>query len=274
MSAALYTSRANLSTLMIEKECPGGKMLKTKLIENYIGGNADAMKLASDMFAQSIKFGAKYKQGNVVAIESVENYKKITLNSGEILYAYGLILAIGGKMSNKDFLYDKYLNKGLSYCVVCDASFYKGKDVALIGDNKAIEDVDYLANIARKVYFINKENEYSNRDNVENFVNTENYIILGEENVENIVIKDVKYKIDGVFYVNDSNSFNGFVENLDLDNGYIIVDKYMHTNIDGVYACGDIVNKTIKQVSTAVGDGAIAGLEAIKYVNRTKRSIL
>jgi len=74
MNAALYASRANLSTIMIEKECPGGKMLKTKIIDNYIGGSSDAMKLASDMFAQSIKFGAQYKQGNVVGIENVENY--------------------------------------------------------------------------------------------------------------------------------------------------------------------------------------------------------
>ena len=84
MNAALYTSRANLKTIMIEKECPGGKMMKTKVIENYIGASStDAMKLASDMFAQSIKYGAKYKQGNIVSLEDNKEYKKVILSNGE-----------------------------------------------------------------------------------------------------------------------------------------------------------------------------------------------
>lgn len=271
MNAALYTSRANMKTLMIEKECPGGKMMKTKIIDNYIGSSSnDAMKLASDMFAQSIKYGAKYKQGNVVSIENDIEYKKVVLSNGETLTAKSLILAMGGKLSKDTFKYDNYLNKGLSYCVVCDANFYKDKVVALIGDNKAIEDVDYLANIARKVYFINKGNECSNKSNVENFVNEKEYKIIGKDKVEKIEINNQSYDIDGMFYVSDTNSFNGFVENLETENGYIKVDNNMHTNIDGIYACGDIVNKNIKQVISACGDGALAALEAIKYVNKRK----
>lgn len=270
MSAALYASRANLKTLMIEKECPGGKMLKTRTIDNYIGATSDAFKLSSDMFAQSIKFGAKYKQGKVVNIEDVDNYKKVTLNNGEILYSYTIILAIGGKIVGKGFKYDHYLNKGLSYCVVCDASFYKNKEVAIIGDNNSIEDVDYLANIAQKVYFFNRNDGCSNRENVENFTNINEYEILGSENVEYIRANGEKRRIQGVFYVLDENKFSGIVESLEMDKGYIVVDKYMHTSKDGVFACGDIINRNVKQVVTACSDGAIAALEAIKYVNKLK----
>lgn len=271
MNAALYASRANMNTLMIEKECPGGKMMKTKIIDNYLGGSTnDAIKLASDMFAQSIKYGAKYKQGNVVSIESNKEYKKVVLSNGESQLAKSLILAMGGKLSNDTFKYDHYLNKGLSYCVVCDANFYKDKIVALIGDNKSIEEVDYLANIASKVYFINRGNEYSNKSNVENFVNMKDYKLLGEEKIESIEVNNNIYQIDGAFYISDTNSFNGFVDNLEIQNGYIKVDNNMHTNIEGIYACGDIVNKNIKQVISACGDGALAALEAIKYVNKRK----
>jgi thioredoxin reductase (NADPH) len=113
MNAALYASRANMNTLMIEKECPGGKMMKTKVIDNYIGGSStDAMKLASDMFAQSIKYGAKYKQGNVVSITNNIEKKEIVLANGEKISSKSLILAMGGKLSNDNFKYDNYLNKG------------------------------------------------------------------------------------------------------------------------------------------------------------------
>ena len=271
MNAALYASRANMKTLMIEKEAPGGKMTKTKIIDNYIGGfSNNAIELATSMFAQSIKFGAKYKQGNVISIENERDFKTVVLSTGEKINTKALILAIGGKLSKNEFKYDKYLNKGLSYCVVCDANFYKNKTVALIGDNKAIEDVDYLANIAKKVYFINREEYISNRENVENFSNIEDYQIFGNNNVEKIIIKGKEYFIDGVFYVSESNSFNGFITEIDNTNGFINVDNNMHTSIDGIYACGDIVNKNIKQVISACGDGALAALEAIKYVNKLK----
>ena len=271
MNATMYASRANLKTLMIEKECPGGKMMKTKIIDNYIGSSSEnAMQLASDMFKQAIKYNAKYKQGNVIDIRLENNEKIVVLSTNETYKCLALIIAVGGKVSSDTFKYDYYLNKGLSYCVVCDANFYKDKEVAVIGNNKAIEDVDYLANIAKKVYFINKGNAVSNRENVENFIKIKDYEILGEEKVESIVVNEKNIPISGVFYVDDSNSFNGFVENIETENGYIKVDNNMHTNIEGIYACGDVVNKNIKQVISACGDGASAAIEAVKYVNKNR----
>lgn len=272
MNAAFYASRANMKIMIIEKECPGGKMMKTKIIDNYIGGSSqNAMELASNMFSQAIQYGAKYKQGNAISIEEMDNYKKVILSNGEEFITRALILAVGGKLSDEGFKYDYYLNKGLSYCVVCDANFYKNKDVAIIGDNKSLDDVDYLSRIAQKVYFINNEDLSSKECNVENFINIKEYSINGVDKIESIEINGNIINVDGVFYVKDTNSFNGFSSNLELDKGYIKVDNNMHTNIEGIYACGDIVNRNIKQVISACGDGASAALEAIKYVNKMKR---
>ena len=271
MNATFYASRANMKVMLIEKECPGGKMMKTKIIDNYIGGSStNAMELASNMFSQAIQYGAKYKQGNVVSIETEDKLKKVILSNGESYCAKALILAVGGKLSLDTFKYDYFLNRGLSYCVVCDANFYKNKKVALIGDNKSIEDVDYLSKIVEKVYFINEQEKTSNKSNVENFTKISEYKIIGEEKVERIVINDEYIDVDGIFYVKDTNSFNGFSSELELEKGYIKVDNNMHTNIDGIFACGDIVNKNIKQVVSACGDGACAALEAIKYANKNK----
>ena len=271
MNAALYASRANMKTLMIEKDCPGGKMMKTKVIDNYIGGiSINAQELASSMFAQSIQYGAKYKQGNVVSIEEEAGYKKVILSDGEVYYSKALILAVGGKLNKETFKYDNYLNKGLSYCVVCDGNFYKDKKVAIIGDDKAIEDVNYLSRIAKTIYFINSESLKSDKSNVENFTNIKEYSILGVERVEGVEVEGQYFEIDGAFYVKDTNSFNGFSTNLELEKGYIKVDNNMHTNLVGVFACGDIVNRNIKQVISACGDGASAALEAIRFINSKK----
>lgn len=270
MSAALYTSRANLKTLIIEKECPGGKMIKTKSIENYIGGfSTNSFELASKMFQDAIKFGAKYLQGNVVSIVNNSDFKIVVLADKSIIKTKTIILAIGGNISNSEFKYHHYLNKGLSYCVVCDANFYKDKVVAIIGDDKHIDDVIYLVNIAKTVIFLNKDKSYCNKENVITFVNVSEYKLLGER-IEKLIINDNEYLIDGAFYVEDTNNFNGFISELETSEGYIKVDSEMHTNIEGIYACGDIVNKKVKQVVLACSNGMVAALETIKYVNKNR----
>ena len=111
----------------------------------------------------------------------------------------------------EQFNYDKYLNKGLSYCVVCDANFYKNKIAAIIGNDKSIEDVVYLSNIAQKVIFINKGSNYCNKDNVVTITNVKDYKLFGEDRVEELLVEGKVYKVDGVFYVEDTNNFNGFI---------------------------------------------------------------
>ena len=271
MSAALYTSRANLKTLVIEKECPGGKMIKAKTIDNYIGSESDPFKLASNMFSQVSKSGAKYVTGNVISIKLENKIKKVILSDGKEYNGKSIILAIGGKVTQNNFKYDYYLNKGLSYCAICDGSFYKGKTVAVIGDNDAVENsVDYLANIADNIYFINIEDKESTRENVENFTKVNDYEIGGKDVVKYIKIGEKMLDVDGVFYEVDSNNFSGFINEIITENGYIKVDENMQTNIEGIFACGDIVYKSVKQVVVAASQGAIAAINAIKYVNQNK----
>ena len=271
MSAALYTSRANLKTLVIEKECPGGKMIKAKTIDNYIGSESDPFKLASNMFSQVSKAGAKYVTGNVISIKLENKIKKVILSDGKEYNGKSIILAIGGKVTQNNFKYDYYLNKGLSYCAICDGSFYKGKTVAVIGDNDAVENsVDYLANIADNIYFINIEDKESTRENVENFTKVNDYEIGGKDVVKYIKIGEKMLDVDGVFYEVDSNNFSGFINEIITENGYIKVDENMQTNIEGIFACGDIVYKSVKQVVVAASQGAIAAINAIKYVNQNK----
>ena len=271
MSAALYTSRANLKTLVIEKECPGGKMIKAKTIDNYIGSESDPFKLASNMFSQVSKSGAKYVTGNVISIKLENKIKKVILSDGKEYNGKSIILAIGGKVTQNNFKYDYYLNKGLSYCAICDGSFYKGKTVAVIGDNDAVENsVDYLANIADNIYFINIEDKESTRENVENFTKVNDYEIGGKDIVKYIKIGEKMLDVDGVFYEVDSNNFSGFINEIITENGYIKVDENMQTNIEGIFACGDIVYKSVKQVVVAASQGAIAAINAIKYVNQNK----
>ncbi|MBR3891118.1 MAG: FAD-dependent oxidoreductase [Bacilli bacterium] len=271
MSAALYTSRANLKTLVIEKECPGGKMIKAKKIDNYIGSESDPFKLASNMFSQVSKAGAKYVTGNVISIKLENKIKKVILSDGKEYNGKSVIFAIGGKVGQNNFKYDYYLNKGLSYCAICDGSFYKGKTVAVIGDNDAVENsVDYLANIADNIYFINIEDKESTRENVENFTKVTDYEIGGKDVVKYIKIGEKILDVDGVFYEVDSNNFSGFINEITTENGYIKVDENMQTNIEGIFACGDIVYKSVKQVVVAASQGAIAAINAIKYVNQNK----
>ncbi len=271
MSCALYAARANKKTLVIEKECPGGKMITAKSIDNYIGGASDPFKLSSDMFSQMTKSGVKYVTGNVTFINKEEDLIRVVLTNAKEYVGKTLVLAIGGKVSDTNFKYHHYLNKGLSYCAVCDGSFYVGKRVAIIGDNEAVENsVDYLSGIASNIYFINIEDKKSTKENVENFTNVVDFEIGGENVVEYIKIGDKEIRVDGVFYEVKSNNFSGFIDQIENENGFIKTNSNMETSIPGIFAAGDIVSGSVKQVVVAASQGAIAALSAIKYINKNK----
>ena len=210
-------------------------------------------------------------EGDIFIEENGLN-KKIVLHDGKEFFAKAIIIATGGKLGGSQFKYDKYLNKGLSYCAVCDGNFYKEKSVAVIGNNDSVENtVDYLSNIAANIYFINIEDKESTSKNVENFTNIDEYAIGGENRVEYVKIGDKTINVDGVFYDLESNSFSGFSSKLETQNGYIKVDTNQQTSIEGIFAAGDIVNGSVKQVIVASSQGAIAALSAIKYINKNKK---
>lgn len=282
LNAALYLGRSGLNTLVIEKEFSGGQMIKSSEIENYIGiETTDGASLSMGMEKHAKKFGAKFVSENVKEIKLEE--KKIITNKNEHNYKT-LILAMGGEPKKLKVAGEEtYGNGGISYCATCDGAFYRGQDVAVIGGgNTAVEDAIYLANFCNKVYIIHRRDEYrAEKALVTNLLTKENIIpiyngitkeILGKNGkVTGIKIEDKISNEEQIINVNGAFIAVGASPNTQIvpkeinldENKYIITNKYMETNISGVFAIGDIRDTPLRQVITACSDGAIAA----QYVN-------
>lgn len=282
MNACLYASRANLKTLVIEKNCPGGKMIKASKIENWLSskeiGGAD---LALEMFKHAFSFNGEYLQGNVVDIINCNNYKEVVLENKKIT-CYAVIVATGTserKLGIKGE--EKFYGKGVSYCTVCDAPLYKDKSVAVLGNSKSIfEDILYLTKFAKVVYYLNeKENinynfEKENKIKVINkcklvSINGENNVssltILVDNNIQNIDVSCVF-----PLYGDVPDTMLTSKLNLLNDNRYVVVNNKQETLIEGIYAAGDCTDNNLKQIITACSSGAVAATQAYKYINKIK----
>lgn len=263
LSAGIYAKRAGLNVLVLEKNAPGGLLLKIKKVDNYLGfTNIDASTLALKMFEHFNSHSITYNIEEVIKVEDKENYKLIKTNK-KIYKTKNVLITTGMqrkklKLDNEDIL----LEKEVSYCVVCDAPLYKNKEVAIIGTEKSIEDVEYLKTIAKKVYFITT-----------NKINVDNTEVINKQ-IKHLTKKD-KFKltfednstvsVDGLFVDigNTQNSFDRFLRN---KKGFIEVNKLLETKIKGIYAAGDAIQKELYQICTAVSEGAIA----INNIKRTK----
>lgn len=280
LTAAIYASRANLSTLIIEKGAPGGKMVKTQKIENWTG---DKLVLGPDlslrMFNHSTEFGAKYKYGDVVKLESINSEKQIViLSSGETIQCKKVIIGTGMienvPKSIKNLA--KYENKGISYCAICDGPLYKGKNLGVIGGgNSAIEEAYYLTSIAKKVQvFVRKPEELiaekkvvedlQKKSNAEIIIGSEILELHGEKKVEFVIVsinKEIKkIEIDAIFPYIGQTPVSQLVKHLAItsEEGYIVTNDEMETQVKGIFAIGDVRQKKIRQIATAVSDGVIA----------------
>lgn len=271
LSAAIYLKNANKNVLIIEKDTPGGKILKTEKINNYLGfTEEDASSLAYKMYSQTQKLNIPILIQKVIDIKNNGEIKQVITNKNtyetkSIIIACGRVeKPLGIKNENK------LKGKGVSYCVKCDASLYKNKVVAIISKEK--DDVLYLSDIASKVIFINYSNEdiKFNKDNIE-VINNEKVIKINEENniIKSITLSNNKeYDVSCLFIETGYTPNIDFIKSLDIKtiNNYIQVDSEMKTNIDGIYAAGDIIYKNVYQVITAASDGAISALSVIKYL--------
>lgn len=266
LSATLYLKNANKNILILEKNAPGGKLLKTDKINNYLGfKNVDASLLAYDMYEQVINLKVEVKTEKVI---DVKDGKEKIVKTDKNEYKTKTILIACGRVEKKlDILKEPALN--VSYCAKCDGSLYNGKNVMLIGNNsESINDAIYLSNIVNSLIYVNYSNENItfDKDNIEvidkkiSSLNVENKII------KTVTIDDKEYAIDGLFIENGYTPNIDFISslNIKLDNNYIVVDENMKTNIDGIYASGDIIKKKVYQIVTAASDGAIAALSIIK----------
>lgn len=296
LTAGLYAGRARLSTLIIEKGQDGGQIAITDEIENYPGSleHETGPSLVARMTAQAAKFGAERVSDVITSVSLEGDVKKLVGNKGEYL-AKTVILATGA--SPKPIGCEgegKYIGKGVSYCATCDAAFFEDFEVFVVGGgDSAVEEAMYLTKFARKVTIIHRRDELRAAKSIQEkaFANPKLGFMWdsvvekldGDEILSKMTVKNVKTgetrvieadEEDGMFGVfvfigfnPQSKLFDGLV---DMEKGYIKTDDNMHTNIPGVFAAGDIRVKTLRQVSTAVGDGAIAAMQAEHYISNLK----
>lgn len=283
LTSAIYACRANKKVLVLEAKSYGGQIVNASLVENYPGiKSISGFEFATNLYNQAKDLGAEIKFETVINI--TEDLKVTT--SKATYEAKAIILATGAE--NRHLNIDKetdFVGKGISYCATCDGNFYKGKTVAVNGGgNTALEDAIYLANIASKVYVIHRRDEFrgeqtyldelKKKDNVEFILNSNITKIIGNERLESIEVTNndgetKNLEINGLFIAIGQTPKNEiFADIIELDNGYIASKDGVHTNKDHIYVAGDTRVKTLRQLTTAVGDGAIAATTAINEMER------
>ena len=288
MSAAVYASRAGLKTAMLEKGAPGGKLVKTNEISNYPGFvTSGGPELALKMFEHSTAFGAEYLYGDVTKLNDLGEIKEIELMDGSTVTAKAVIIATGRdeKLLNVPGE-QRYTGQGVSYCAVCDGAFFKDEEVAVIGGgNSALEEAMYLTQFAKKVYIVIRrdvfradeivQQQLAENDKIEVIRKHVPVEVTGENGkVCGIVLKNVETEekmtlnVKAVFPYIGQDPGTSFVAHLDIldTQRYILTDEHMATKVPGVYAAGDVVAKTLRQVVTATSDGAIAAQSVFHYL--------
>ena len=290
-TSALYASRAGFSTLVIERMSAGGQLALTDVIDNYPGfeEGIDGFSLGMKMQATAERFGAVTEYAEVVSLDLSGKIKRVVTDSGEF-EAKTVVIATGanprelGVEKEKDFL-----GKGVHYCAHCDGRFYKDKTVAVVGGgNSAVSDALYLSRLAKKVYLIHRRDSLratkiyhkplEEAENIEFIWNSQITKFLGEQRVSSAEIKNTQsgeisqLLCDGFFVSIGRSPATDFLKGtVELDpNGYIVAGESTETNVEGVFAVGDVRTKALRQVVTAVADGATAVHYAEEYL--AKRS--
>lgn len=280
ITSAIYLKRAGLNILLLEKSAPGGQITRISKIENYPGiKEIDGSTLALNLYDQLKSLEIKINYGEIIDI-NINNNTKIVKTSKEEYEAKNIIIATGREPKKLEIEHiDSLIGHGISFCATCDGSFYKNKIVCVVGGgNTALEEALYLSNICNKVYLIHRNeqfkaekiliNEINNKNNIELILNSEVEQIKEENNIlHSIILKDNKEIIcDGLFIAIGSTPKIDFINNTNIksENNYIIVDKNKKTNIEGIYAIGDVIKKDVYQIVTASYDGIIAASDIIK----------
>ncbi|MDD2445229.1 MAG: thioredoxin-disulfide reductase [Clostridia bacterium] len=295
LTAALYALRAKKKIVMIERMIPGGQVAKTLTVENYPGFESiSGFDLANKMYEQVTKLGLEIIYSDILEYDITGFIKKIKTHSGTF-EAKTILLCLGAFAVQLEVENEKkFIGKGISYCATCDGNFFKDKTVAVVGGgSSSIEDTLYLYDIAKKIYIINRRDKFiceeeplnkiktlSNSDNskIEIILNSVITSLNGDDKLENITVKNKndntlkELKIDGLFVTIGRKPDTELLKNtLNLDDiGYILTDENMKTNIDGVFAAGDVRHKTLRQIVTACADGAIASMSINNYISTLK----
>ena len=271
MTAAIYLKRSNVNVLLLDNDAPGGLLNKISIIENYPGFNKiSGPDLAYKIYEQVTNLGIEIRYGRVLDIKDhivKTDVEEITTNK--------VILAIGRKARKLDNTSDI---KNISYCALCDGNLYKDKIVAIVGySNSAIEEAIYLSDICKKVIIIGRGSKFKGEDSLVDKIYKKKNIevqldcVIETLNKKNNLLIEIitnkgSFKVDGMFVSIGYEPNTSFLNELEKDNGYIIVDNKMKTNIDYIYACGDIIKKDIYQLTTAVGEATIAAINVKKTI--------
>jgi thioredoxin reductase (NADPH) len=294
MTAAVYTSRGNLSTLMLERGIPGGQMANTEEIENYPGfDHILGPDLSTKMFEHAKKFGAEYAYGDVKEIIDGEEYKTIIAGSKEYR-ARAIIITTGAEYKKMGVPGESELGgRGVSYCAVCDGAFFKQKNLVVVGGgDSAVEEGVYLTRFADKVTIVHRRDELRAQKILQDraFANDKIDFIwsntVKEINAENGKVGSVtlvstkdgseqEFKADGVFiYIGMLPLTKPFADlGILNEEGYIVTDDHMATAVPGIFAAGDVRDKMLRQVVTATGDGSIAAQAVQHYVEELAERI-
>ncbi|MGB5946899.1 thioredoxin-disulfide reductase [Paenisporosarcina sp.] len=287
MTAAVYTSRGNLSTLMIERGIPGGQMANTEEVENYPGfEHILGPELSTKMFDHAKKFGAEYAYGDVQEIIDGEAFKTIKAG-GKEYKARTIILTTGAEYKKMGIPGETELGgRGVSYCAVCDGAFFRNKELVVVGGgDSAVEEGVYLTRFASKVTIVHRREElraqkilqdraFANEkiefiwNHTVKSINDENGKVGGVTLASTVDDSEQEFTADGVFiYIGMLPLTKPFV-NLGIlnENGYILTNEQMETKIPGIFAAGDVREKTLRQIVTATGDGSIAAQAAQHYI--------
>ncbi|MCA1065129.1 thioredoxin-disulfide reductase [Rossellomorea sp. AcN35-11] len=294
MTAAVYTSRASLSTLMLERGVPGGQMANTEEVENYPGfDHILGPDLSNKMFDHAKKFGAEYAYGDIKEIVDGEEYKIVKTGSKEFK-ARAVIITTGAEYKKIGVPGEKELGgRGVSYCAVCDGAFFKGKDLVVVGGgDSAVEEGVYLTRFANKVTIVHRRDELRAQKILQQRAfDNDKVDFIWNHTVKEINDKDGKvgsvtivstengeetdFQTDGVFIYIGMLPLTKPFANLGIINseGYIETNEQMETKVPGIFAAGDVREKQLRQIVTATGDGSIAAQTAQHYIEELKEKV-
>ncbi|PGS51999.1 thioredoxin-disulfide reductase [Bacillus sp. AFS041924] len=287
MTAAVYTSRANLSTLMMERGIPGGQMANTEEIENYPGFDSIlGPDLSNKMFDHAKKFGAEYAYGDIKEIIDGKEYKTIVAGKKEYK-ARAVIITTGAEYKKIGVPGEQELGgRGVSYCAVCDGAFFKDKELVVVGGgDSAVEEGVYLTRYASKVTIVHRRDQLRAQKILQDraFANEKISFVWNstikeingtDGKVSSVTLVDTQngeeseFKTEGVFiYIGMLPLTKPFLSlGITNENGYIETNDVMETKVPGIFAAGDVREKTLRQVVTATGDGSIAAQAVQHYI--------
>ena len=284
LTAALYLLRAKKNILILEKNVYGGQIINASIVENYPGmPKVTGYDFANNLYNQVIELGGKVTYEAVLKI----NKDKEVITNKNTYKAKTIIIASGSSSRKINIDREKdFVGNGLSYCAICDGNLYKNKDVAVVGGgNTALEDALYLSNIVKNVYIIHRRDSFSGenkyidelkeKDNVKFIFNSNVTKLNGNDKLESIDIVNDKNEVSniivsGLFVAIGQEPKNEiFADVIDIDGkGYIISKDGIHTNVDKILVAGDARVKNLRQLTTAVGDGALCAFTAIREMNK------